>query len=534
MAFSNLKIGVKLAVAFVAILILTVITGVYAVTQLDRVNASTKDIATNWLPSTRTLGEIDAGLNEYRRAEIQHVLAVDPAGVDENDKRLQAARKRIDDALAKYEPSITSADERAQFEDLKKMTSAHYASNAKLLPISRGGEAQHDEAKAFLNGESRTTFRVMAGAIAKLVKLNGDGADTAYQSSQQVFAAAFRWVLGLLVVAIAIASFLAVWITRLITGPIGQAGAAASQIAGGELSQQLQVTGADETAQLLRSLETMRSSLSSVVLRVRNGSDAVSIASSEIAQGNHDLSARTESQASALEQTAASMEQLSATVRQNADSARKANQLALQASTVAAEGGAVVGQVVETMKGINEASQKISDIIGVIDGIAFQTNILALNAAVEAARAGEQGRGFAVVAGEVRSLAGRAANAAKEIKLLIATSVERAERGTALVNKAGATMTEVVGAIRRVTVIVGEISTASSEQSAGVTQVGEAVTQIDLVTQQNAALVEEMAASASSLKAQALDLVQAVSVFKLSAGPGRAGPGSGLLLGRAA
>ena len=529
MAFSNLKIGVKLAVAFIAILLLTVITGVYAVTQLDKVNTSTKDIATNWLPSTRILGEVDAALNEYRRAEIQHVLAVDPAGVAENDKRLQTARKRIDDALAAYEPTISSAEERALFDALKSMASAHYASNAKLLPLSQGGEAQHEPAKAFLNGESRTTFRVMAGAIAKLVALNGEGADQAYQSSQQVFAASLRWVIGLLVVAIAIASFLAVWITRLITGPIGQAGAAASQIAGGELSQRLHVTGADETAQLLHTLEAMRSSLSSVVSRVRHGSDAVSMASSEIAQGNHDLSARTESQASALEQTAASMEQLSATVRQNADSAREANQLALQASTVAVAGGEVVGQVVETMKGIHEASRKISDIIGVIDGIAFQTNILALNAAVEAARAGEQGRGFAVVAGEVRNLAGRAASAAKEIKQLIATSVERTERGTALVNQAGTTMTEVVGAIRRVTAIVGEISAASSEQSAGVSQVGEAVTQIDLVTQQNAALVEEMAASASSLKAQALELVQAVAVFKLSPGTG-----GGLLLGRAA
>ena len=198
MAFSNLKIGVKLAVAFIAILLLTVITGVYAVTQLDRVNTSTKDIATNWLPSTRILGEVDAALNEYRRAEIQHVLAVDPAGVAENDKRLQAARKRIDDALAAYEPTISSAEERALFDALKSMTSAHYASNAKLLPLSQGGEAQHDQAKAFLNGESRTTFRVMAGAIAKLVALNGEGADQAYQSSQQVFAASLRWVIGLL------------------------------------------------------------------------------------------------------------------------------------------------------------------------------------------------------------------------------------------------------------------------------------------------------------------------------------------------
>lgn len=240
-------------------------------------------------------------------------------------------------------------------------------------------------------------------------------------------------------------------------------------------------------------------------------------ASAQIAQGNHDLSARTESQASALEQTASSMEELSATVRQNADNARQANQLAQNASTVAVEGGEVVGRVVDTMKGINESSRKISDIIGVIDGIAFQTNILALNAAVEAARAGEQGCGFAVVASEVRSLAGRSAEAAKEIKGLINDSVLRVEQGTALVDQAGVTMTEVVSSIRRVTDIMGVISAASNEQSLGVAQVGEAITQMDQATQQNAALVEEMAAAAGSLKSQAQELVQTVAVFKLGA-----------------
>jgi methyl-accepting chemotaxis protein len=251
------------------------------------------------------------------------------------------------------------------------------------------------------------------------------------------------------------------------------------------------------------------------VSNVRIGSEGVATASAEIAQGNNDLSARTEQQASSLEETAASMEELSATVKQNADSARQANQLAAQASTVAVQGGDVVGQVVETMKGINDSSRKISDIISVIDGIAFQTNILALNAAVEAARAGEQGRGFAVVASEVRSLAGRSAEAAKEIKNLINASVERVEQGTVLVDKAGVTMAEVVSAIRRVTDLMGEISAASNEQSAGVSQVGEAVISMDQVTQQNAALVEEMAAAASSLKSQANDLVQIVAVFDL-------------------
>ena len=262
------------------------------------------------------------------------------------------------------------------------------------------------------------------------------------------------------------------------------------------------------------SLQGTLSRMGLAVAAVRAAAGSVNSACAEIAAGNNDLSARTEQQASALEETAASMEQLGSTVRHNADNARQANQLAVNASTVAQQGGEVVAEVVETMKGINASSNKIADIISVIDGIAFQTNILALNAAVEAARAGEQGRGFAVVASEVRSLAGRSAEAAKEIKQLITASVERVEQGTLLVDKAGVTMTEVVAAIRRVTDIVGEISAASSEQSQGVAQVGEAVTQMDQATQQNAALVEQMAAAAGSLSAQAADLVRAVAVFK--------------------
>ena len=289
-------------------------------------------------------------------------------------------------------------------------------------------------------------------------------------------------------------------------------------VAEGDLTKDLQSSGHDEVAQLTNALGQMRNKLVQVVSTVRQGSDSVNTASAEIAQGNHDLSARTESQASALEETAASMEQLSSTVRQNADNARQANQLAQSASSVATQGGQVMSQVVQTMEGISDSSRKIADIINVIDGIAFQTNILALNAAVEAARAGEQGRGFAVVAGEVRSLAGRTADAAKEIKQLISESVNRVDAGTQLVGQAGATMNEVVTSIRRVTDIMGEISAASSEQSAGVSQVGEAVTQMDQATQQNAALVEEMAAAASSLRGQAQELVQAVAVFKLHPG----------------
>ena len=326
-------------------------------------------------------------------------------------------------------------------------------------------------------------------------------------------------ILALLAGAI-VSAVLGLYFVRSITGPVAEAVAVARSVAQGDLRTDITVRGTNELGQLMQALFDMNHNLAKVVTSVRQGAEGVATASAEIAQGNNDLSARTESQASALEQTAASMEQLGSAVKQNADSARQANQLAMTASSVAVKGGEVVGQVVETMKGINEASRKISDIISVIDGIAFQTNILALNAAVEAARAGEQGRGFAVVASEVRSLAGRSAEAAKEISTLISASVQRVGHGTALVDEAGSTMAEVVSSIRRVTDIMGEISSASGEQALGVAQVGEAVGQMDQTTQQNAALVEQMAAAASSLKSQATDLVHTVSVFSLKGGRG--------------
>ena len=329
-----------------------------------------------------------------------------------------------------------------------------------------------------------------------------------------------RWTAaGLGALSILLVSICLAWsLDRLVLRPIGgeprDAADLARRVAQGDLSRAIAVRPGD-THSLMAQLKAMQDSLAHVVSNVRQGAEGVASASTQISHGNQDLSARTESQASALEETAASMEQLGSTVTQNADSARHANALAREASTVAGQGGAAVARVIETMKEINDSSRRIADIIGVIDSIAFQTNILALNAAVEAARAGDQGRGFAVVASEVRNLAGRSAEAAKEIKTLIGASVDRVEAGSSQVDQAGETMTQVVHAIQRVTDLMGEISAASAEQSAGVNQVGEAVMQMDQATQQNAALVEEMAAAAASLRSQAQELVQSVAVFQL-------------------
>ena len=360
-------------------------------------------------------------------------------------------------------------------------------------------------------GMDREPARLLGEACKKIA---AESASVSAGAAAQAHRASLVSIV-LMLVAGAAGILVGVWFSRRITRPVDYAVGVAEAIAAGDLTSQVRVAGNDEIAQLMKALGAMQDSLGHVVGDVRSNSESVATASSQISQGANDLSARTEEQASALQQAAASMDQLGSTVRQNAENALSANQLALGASTVARKGGDVVGEVVETMKGINESSRRIVDIIGVIDGIAFQTNILALNAAVEAARAGEQGRGFAVVASEVRSLAQRSAEAAKEIKSLISASVTRVQHGTQLVDRAGETMTEIVNSIARVTDIMGEISAASTEQSTGVSQIGEAISQMDQATQQNAALVEESAAAAESLKDQAQQLVQAVAVFKL-------------------
>ena len=322
------------------------------------------------------------------------------------------------------------------------------------------------------------------------------------------------WIGAALALAVALMTAASLWLARSMAAPINHAVSVADSLAQGDLTVSISPSGNDEARHLLQSLAHMQASFASIVKEVKSNADEVASASAQIAGGNQDLSNRTEQQASALQETAATMDQLGSTVRNNADHARQANQLALGASSVARKGGEVMGQVVTTMTGINDSSKKIAEIIGVIDGIAFQTNILALNAAVEAARAGEQGRGFAVVAGEVRNLAHRSAEAAREVKSLVNASVDRVEQGTALVGQAGHTMDEIVSAIKRVTDIVAEISAASAEQSAGIDQVGLAVSQMDQSTQRNTALIEESAAASETLKQQARQLVEAVAAFK--------------------
>lgn len=518
-ACRRLSVGQQLYGSFATLLLLTAAVGGYSLVTLAKVDAQANVLADKWLQGVGQLAIARTSVLEARDFEVKHSRTDDRSYHSEYEEKMATAVKAATTAAATYERLADTDAERALVATFNKAWAAYLQAQQKVVALGRDKKRQ--DAADISDGLAVTANDEALAALDALSKFAFEGGAATAANADASYHRAKVLLLALIGVALLLGVSMAYAITRHILRQLGGephvAVEVAQSAAAGDLTTQVSLRPGDTTS-LMAQLQAMQRGLASAVTAVRQGSDAVATASSQIAAGNNELSSRTEQQASALEETAASMEQLGSTVRQNADNAKQANQLALGASAVAVKGGEVVGQVVDTMKGINDSSKKIADIISVIDSIAFQTNILALNAAVEAARAGEQGRGFAVVASEVRSLAQRSADAAKEIKSLITVSVERVEQGTSLVDQAGATMHEIVTSIKRVTDIMGEISSASTEQSAGVAQVGEAITQMDRATQQNAALVEQSAAAAESLKGQAAQLVQAVAVFRLGAG----------------
>ena len=512
MKIANLKIGAKLGAGFAILLTLLLGLGLFALYATSNINQSVDDVSSS-MASIRYLGEMNNATGDIRIGEFQHVTATTPELKQQYDKEMLTLLETFKKSSDNYVKQIDTAEEQAMYDDFFRKWNAYLVVHEKMLAASRALKA--DDAVALANGELDKLYDEYSDAIEKLSVFSNKSGDDSNAKADASTANAQIWIIGTIVFSIVIGSGIAFMITRSITQPIVEAVNIAQTVSAGDLTSRIEVKSKDETGQLLQALKDMNTALVNIVSEVRDGTETIASASQQIASGNTDLSSRTEQQASSLEETASSMEELTSTVKQNADNARQANQLAVSASEVAVKGGAVVSEVVETMGSINESARKIVDIISVIDGIAFQTNILALNAAVEAARAGEQGRGFAVVASEVRSLAQRSAQAAKEIKALIDNSVEKVDAGSKLVDQAGTTMQEVVESIRRVTDIMGEISAASQEQTAGIQQVQEAVTQMEQATQQNAALVEESAAASEAMREQADKLSQVVCMFKL-------------------
>ncbi len=521
---NNLKLSTRLAAGFGLVLALLVLVAAMGISRMAQINQQLDDIVNINNAESRFAVAMRIAVNQVATSTRNLVLITDDAGMKSEVERLQKSRADYDLAEEKLGGMLeavaaTSTEEKALFTRVKELKAAARPALDRVVEL--GLQNKNEEATSVLLKEVQPTQGQWLVAIGELAELADELSEKAAAEAQSAYGTGRATMLAFSVIALIVGVGAAIWLTRGILRQLGgepmYAAAVVQRIAGGDLSVPVEVRAGD-TSSLLASMKRMQQSLGDVVQTIRSNSDSIATGSGQIASGNADLSQRTEEQSSNLQQTAASMEQLTGTVKNNADTARQATLLATSASTVAGKGGEVVGKVVHTMEEISTASKRIADIIGVIDGIAFQTNILALNAAVEAARAGEQGRGFAVVAGEVRTLASRSAEAAKEIKTLIGASVEKVQAGTGLVAEAGRTMDDVVGQVRRVSDLIAEISAATMEQTSGISQINDAVAQLDQVTQQNAALVEESAAAADSLRAQAAGLVQSVSVFTIASG----------------
>jgi methyl-accepting chemotaxis protein len=513
----NLRVLTQLMLGFSAVIILLIGLGAFSLFELSAENSHVAQLRDNWLPSVRSSLQMQAGLRDIRLGEYRLATSQSPAEIQEADTRIEAGIASYGRAVAEYEKLITEPEEKAAFADIQTLMPQYLQIDQQIRALMKEGKGA--DAMALVRDRASTLRDAIDKDITTIVGVNVAGSTREGAAADQAYSHAIALVVGLIVAASAVALALALVIARGLAKQLGgeprEAAALASDIAEGNLCTVVRLKAGDRSS-LMFSLGIMKDQLTTIVRGIQTSGDSISVAAGQIAQGNADLSQRTEEQAASLEETASSMEELTSTVRHNADNARQATTLASTASETARRGGEVVGRVVETMHGISGSSAKMAEIISVIEGIAFQTNILALNAAVEAARAGEQGRGFAVVAGEVRTLAQRSATAAREIKDLISESVNRVDAGSKLVEEAGSTITEIVESVKRVTDIVGEISSASEEQSAGIGQVNTAVSQMDLVTQQNAALVEEAAAATQSMAQQAQELRQAVAVFRIA------------------
>ncbi|MFM9924744.1 methyl-accepting chemotaxis protein [Variovorax sp. H27-G14] len=513
MSLKDLKIGTRLGLGFTVTLLLMALIACIGVLRLTAVGKATDEMVTQALVKERLATEWLANVRSNTVASFAMVKATDPQVVAYFAKTQAAGSARINPVQKQLDTMLDTPDEKALYAKVAAARKVVLDTLGVIGKLKDGG--QQAEANTMVETQFTDALAGYSGAVEALAGHQREKIDAAAKGIASDYTAGRTMLLVLSAFALVVGALFAWRLTLGIVRPLGRAVTVAETVAAGDLSAHIVVESRDEAGQLMHALREMNASLAKVVGEVRMGTDTIATASNQIASGNQDLSSRTEEQASSLEQTAASMEELTSTVKQNADNARQANQLAVSASEVAVKGGSVVSQVVQTMGSINASSKKIVDIIGVIDGIAFQTNILALNAAVEAARAGEQGRGFAVVASEVRNLAQRSAAAAKEIKTLIGDSVEKVEAGSKQVAEAGRTMEEIVGSVKRVTDIMGEITAASQEQTSGIEQINQAISQMDQATQQNAALVEEASAAAQSMQEQAGNLSQVVGVFRL-------------------